>query len=94
MFYTVSLAYYWLHVAVNIGVITQNSYSCARSIVNLRNRLNWPKFVPANQSLEGMAVDILGLLPRTRSIKRFLLAITDCFTKLTQVTAPAESVAA
>lgn len=45
---------------------------------------------PDNCPFEAVAIDILGPLPRTRSEKQFLLAITDHFRKLTQVTALAK----
>ena len=53
----------------------------------LRKHLNRLKLFPATLPLESLAIDILGPLPKTKARKRFLLVITDRFTKLTQVVA-------
>ena len=55
--------------------------------VKLRKHLNRLRLFPATRPLESLAIDILGLLPKTKAGKRFLLVITDRFTKLTQVVA-------
>ena len=52
--------------------------------VKLRKHLNRLRLFPATRPLESLAIDILGLLPKTKAGKRFLLFITDCFTKLTK----------
>ena len=55
--------------------------------VKLRKHLNRLRMFPPTRPLKSLAIDILGLLPKTRAGKRFLLVITDRFTKLTQVVA-------
>ena len=55
--------------------------------VKLQKHLNGLRLFPAKQPLESLAIGILGPLPKTKAGKRFLLVITDRFTKLTQVVA-------
>ena len=42
------------------------------------------KLFPATRPLECIAMDILGPLPKTKHVQRFVLVITDRFTKLTK----------
>ena len=65
----------------------------ARNRVKLRKHLNRLKLFPATRPLESLAIDILGPLPKTRTGKRFLVIVTDRFTKLTQV-APLRTITA
>ena len=55
--------------------------------VKLRKNLNRLRLFPATRPLESLAIDVLGPLPKTKAGRRFLLVITDRFTKLTQVVA-------
>ena len=55
--------------------------------VKLRKHLNRLRLFPATGPLKSLAIDILGPLPKTKTGKRFLLVITDRFSKLTQVVA-------
>ena len=87
MFYTLRETYYWPHMAADIAATVRNCRHCARNRVRLRRHLHRLKLFPATRPLESVAIDILGPLTKTKSGKRFLLVITDRFTKLTQVVA-------
>lgn len=72
-------------MGVDLATVVRNSQSCDKNRVKLRKHWNRLKLFPATCSLESVAIDILGPLPRTRSRERFLLIITDSCTKPTQV---------
>lgn len=55
--------------------------------MNLRKHLSGLKLFPALLPIHSVAINILGLLSHTKHGERFILAITDRFTKLTQATA-------
>ena len=57
----------------------------AKNRVKLRKRTHPLRLFPAQRPLEGLSSDILGPLTKTKKGHRFLLVITDRFTKLTQV---------
>ena len=67
--------------------MVQGCRTCAINRVRLRKHLNGFKLFPATRPLESLAIDILGLLPMTKAGKRFLLVVTDRFTKHTPVVA-------
>ena len=93
MFYTIARTYYWPQMAADVAATVRNCHACARNRVKLRKHLNRLKLFPATRPLESLAIDILGPLPKTRTGKRFLLIVTDRFTKLTQV-APLRTITA
>lgn len=90
MYYTVLNTYYWLRIAVDIAEVVCSCHSCAKNIVKLQKNLNRLKLFPATRPHESVATNILGPSSRIKSRKRFLLVITDRFTKLTQVAALAK----
>ena len=53
--------------------------------MKLRKRTHPLRLFPAQRPLESLSIDILGPLTKTKKGHRFLLVITDRFTKLTQV---------
>ena len=55
---------------------------CAKARIRLRKRSSKMKLFPANAPLEYVAIDILGELPRTQRGNRYLLVITDRFSKM------------
>jgi hypothetical protein len=57
---------------------------CAKNRVTERKRTSFLKLFPANGPLEFVAMDILGPLPKTEHGNRFLLVISDRFSKLTR----------
>jgi hypothetical protein len=57
---------------------------CAKNRVTERKRTSFLKLIPASGALEFVAMDILGSLPKTEHGNRFLLVISDRFSKLTR----------
>jgi hypothetical protein len=57
--------------------------SCARNRIAEKKHTNVMNLFPANGPMESVAMYILGKLPRTKHVNRFLLIIADRFTKVT-----------
>ena len=87
MYYALRREYYWPHLAANVAATVRGCRTCAMNRVKLRKHLNLNRLFQATRPLESLAIDILGPLPKTKTVKRFLLVITDRFSKLTQVVA-------
>ena len=85
MYYTVRQTYYWPQMAADVAATVRNCRKCARNRILLRRHLNRLRLFPATRPLEAVAIDILGPLPKTDGGFRFLVIITDRFTKLSQV---------
>ena len=85
LYYTLRLTYYWPQMSVDIAATVRDCRSCARNRIRLRRHLNRLQLFPATRPLESVAIDILGPLPKAKSGCRFLLVVTDRFTKLAQV---------
>ena len=87
MYYALRREYYWPHLAADVAATVRGCRTCAMNRVKLRKQLNRLRLFPATRPLESLAIDILGPLPKTETGKRFLLVITDPFSKQTQVVA-------
>jgi hypothetical protein len=66
---------------------------CAKNRVTERKRTSFLKLFPASGPLEFVAIEILGPLPKTEHGNRFLLVISDRFSKLT-ITVPLRTITA
>jgi hypothetical protein len=66
---------------------------CAKNRVTERKRTSFLKLFPASGPLKVFAMDILGPLPKTEHGNRFLLVISDRFSKLTR-TVPLRTITA
>jgi IS30 family transposase len=66
---------------------------CAKNRIHERKRTSFLKLFPASEPLEYVSLDILGPLPKTEHGNRFLLVITDRFSKLTR-TVPLRTISA
>jgi len=86
MYYAVRRTYYWPHMAADIYATVRNCAACARNRLKLRKRTNPLRLFPAKAPLEDLCIDILGPLVKTKGGNRFLLVVTDRFSKLTSVT--------
>ena len=64
---------------------------CAKERISLRKHASLLKLFPAETPLDFVAIDILGPLPRTSKGHRFLLVITDRYSKLVK-TVPLRSI--
>ena len=82
MFYTLSKEYYWPSLAVDCYATTRNCVHCAKERVKLRKKTKRLKLFPATAPLESISIDLLGDLIRTPRGNRWLLVITDRFSKL------------
>ena len=87
MFETLRVNYYWPHMAADVHWYVHACRPCAKKRIKFRKTKRLMKLFPATTPLEFIAIDILGPLPRTRKKNRYLLVISDRFTKLTQVVA-------
>ena len=85
MYYQIRNVYYWPQLAADMAATVRNFRSCARNRVKLRRHTNYLKLFTATKPFESVSIDILGLLPKSRRRKRFLLVTTDRFSKLTAV---------
>ena len=81
-FYTLRQIYYWLSMAVDAYMTAQTCADCAKARIKLRKRYSKMKLFPASAPLEYVAIDIQGELPRTRRKNRYLLVVSNRFTKL------------
>ena len=87
MYYILRRMYYWPHMAVDVAATVRNCLHCAKNRVRSRKTLNRLKLFPATAPLESIGIDILGPLPKSKKGRKYLLVITDRFTKLKQVVA-------
>ena len=85
MYYTLRQFYYWPSMAADVYNTVRNCHHCARNRIRLKKKTNPLALFPATQPLRSVCIDILGPLPKTKAGMRFLLVITDRFTKLTAV---------
>ena len=86
-YYTMRRSMYWPAMITDIRACCARCDACARERVKLRTHQAPLKLFPASAPLEYVAVDILGPLPRANSGHRFILVMTDRFSKLTRAIA-------
>ena len=72
-------------MAAYIYKTISNCTTCAKKHVKLRKRTHPLRVFPATRPLESLPIDILGPLTKTEKGHRFLLVMSDRFSKLTQV---------
>ena len=85
MYRHLSTTYYWPQMAADVYKTVRTCNACAKNRVKLRERTHPLRLFPARSPLEALSIDILGPLTKTKKGYRFLLVVTDRFTKLTQV---------
>ena len=74
--------YYWGSMAADVVSYVRKCDSCARQRVRPLARRSPLNLFPATMPFHDIAVDLYGLLERTAAGHRFILVITDQFTKL------------
>ena len=84
LYQTMRRGFYWPLMTVDIHHLVENCSACARNRMKEQKNVYPMRLFPATKPLEYVAMDILGPLPRTRHGMRFILVITDRFTKLTK----------
>ena len=87
MYQTLRRAFYWPSMTVDIHHVVENCQSCAMNRIKDQRNVYPMRLFPARKPLEFVAMDILGPFPRTRHGMRFILVITDRFSKLTKTAA-------
>jgi Integrase zinc binding domain len=75
--------FFWPKMAIDLTKTVSNFNSCAKNRVKERSRSSYLKLFPATRPLANVAIDILEPLPKTEHGNRFLLVMTDRFSKLT-----------
>ena len=93
MYATMRQHFYWPLMAADTYNFVRQCQECAKERISHRKHASYLKLFPARAPLESVAIDILGPLPITSSGHRFLLVITDRYTKLTK-TVPMRSITA
>ena len=91
MFSTLRRQYYWPSMAMDVHATVRGCPECAKERINLRKHASFLKLFPAAAPLEFVAIDILGPLRPTPAGNKYLLVITDRFSKLTK-TVPLKTV--
>ena len=75
--------FYWPQMSADVATTVHECESCAKNRIRLIKQANKLKLFPATTPLQHVAIDILGPLPTAKDGHRFILVITDRFTKLT-----------
>ena len=91
---TLRRTYYWPSMASDIMFTVRTCPHCAKNRVRLIKHSNPMKLFAATTPLESVAMDLLGPLPPSKRGHRFILVMTDRFSKLTQVVAMKKTTAA
>jgi transposase InsO family protein len=71
-------------MAVDVADTVRQCDVCSRNRTKERTRTSYLKLFPASSPLTYVSIDILGPLPNTNHGNRFLLGMTDRFSKLTR----------
>lgn len=93
MYYTLRRTFYWPSMSLDVHTCARQCTSCARERVQLRKHTALMKLFPASKPLEFVGIDILGPLPRASNGSRYLLVITDRYSKITR-TVPLRTITA
>jgi hypothetical protein len=73
---------FWPKMALDVTNTVRNCTTCAKNRVGKRSRSRFLKLFPATRPLAYVAIDVFGPLPKTEHGNRFLLVMTDRFSKL------------
>jgi Integrase zinc binding domain len=84
---------YWSNMHKKVEETVRHCTVCAKTRVKERKRTSFLKLFPVSGPLEFVSMDILGLLPKTEHGNRFLLVISNRFSKLTR-TVPLRTITA
>lgn len=85
LYYSLRRHFYWPSMAVDTYGVVRQCATCARNRIKLRKHAAALKLFPARAPLEFVVIDILGELVKTPRGNRYLLVMTDRYTKLTKV---------
>lgn len=87
MYYTMRRKYYWPSMITDIYNTITRCTTCAQNRLALRRHTSPLTLFPASEPLTDLSIDIFGPIPATKSGNRFILVITDRFSKLTKCVA-------
>jgi Integrase zinc binding domain len=93
MFRSLRRRYFWRNMSADVTETFIQCAVCSKNRIHERKRTSFLKLFPASEPLEYVSFDILGPLPKTEHGNRFLLVITDRFSKLTR-TVPLRTISA
>ena len=93
MYYQIRKDWYWPALAVECYATVRNCPHCAKNRIKLRKNVKPLQLFPATEPLASVCIDILGEFITTRRRNKYLLVMTDRFTKLTK-TAPMKGISA
>ena len=82
MYETMRKKFYWPSMSMDVYTTVLQCDKCARNRVVFRKHANNLKLFPPRGPLENTIIDILGPLPRTTTGNRFVVVMTDRFSKL------------
>ena len=91
---TLRLQFYWPGMYRDVDEYVTNCNSCAKTDEIRAKAQHRLRLFPSQGPLEDVAMDLIGPLPTTTAGKRFILDITDRFTKLARAAATSETTAA
>jgi RNase H-like domain found in reverse transcriptase/Integrase zinc binding domain/Integrase core domain len=77
--------FFWPGLILDCKVFVSRCPSCARQRLKAQKRTKWMKLFPPSAPLEFVGIGILRPLPETKRGNRFLLMMTDRFSKVTKV---------
>jgi len=84
MYLTLRQSFYWPSMALDAHNTVRSCVSCAKNRINLKKHKSFLKLFPASRPLQYVSIDILGPMPRTSRGFRYILVITDRYSKLVQ----------
>ena len=85
LYYKLRRHFYWPAMALDAYNTVRQCATCARNRIKLRKHSSTLKLFPAKAPLEFIAIDLLGELIKTPRGNRYLLVMTDRYSKLTRV---------
>ena len=93
MYHSIRRSMYWPSLAIDCYATVKKCPTSAKNRLKLRRNVSTLKLFPAQAPLESVAIDIFGELMKTKRGNKYLLVITDRFSKLTK-TVPLSGVSA
>jgi len=87
MYYTMRREYYRPSMVTDIHTTITECTTCAQNLIALRRHNTPLTLFPATEPLTEFSVDIFGPIPASKKGNRFILVITDRFSKLTKCVA-------
>ena len=93
MYQTLRRTFYWPSMALDVYHTVRQCSSCSLERITLRKHATYFSLFPVQAPLEYDAIDILGPLPETTDGHRYLLCITNRYSKMVR-TIPLKNITA